>query len=110
MTDPSQTPIPSPSADEVIVVDNPEHRRYEARTADRLLGFVNYKLDPAGDRIVLVHTQVLPEAEGKGVGTRLARATLDDVRARGLKVVVECPFIAAYLRRHPHDYEDLVRG
>ena len=62
----------------------------------------------AADRIVLVHTEVLPDAEGMGVGSRLARGALDDARARGLKVSVICPFITAYLRRHPGEYEDLV--
>jgi predicted GNAT family acetyltransferase len=43
-----------------------------------------------------------------GVGSRLARGALEDARARGLKVTVVCPFITAYLRRHPGEYEDLV--
>jgi predicted GNAT family acetyltransferase len=110
MTDPSPTPNPLSGGDEIQVVDVPEHRRYEARSADRLLGFVAYRLDPMGHRIVLVHTEVFPDEEGKGVGSRLARGVLDDIRARGLKLVVECPFISAYLRRHPRDYEDLLGG
>ena len=94
--------------DEIEVVDIPDRRRYEARVGERVLGFVTYQLDPAADRITLVHTEVLPDAEGMGVGSRLARGALDDARARGLKVTVVCPFITAYLRRHPGEYEDLV--
>lgn len=59
------------------------------------------------DRVVFTHTEVDPSFEGKGVGSALAKAALDDVRARGLKAVPLCPFIRAWIDRHP-DYEDLV--
>jgi predicted GNAT family acetyltransferase len=99
---------PTRPVEEIQVVDIADRRRYEARIGERVLGFVTYKLDPAVDRITLVHTEVLPDAEGMGVGSRLARGALEDARARGLKVTVVCPFITAYLRRHPGEYEDLV--
>jgi uncharacterized protein len=95
-------------AEEIQVVDNPERSRYEARLGERILGVVEYELSADGKRIVLVHTEVLPDAEGMGVGSRLARGALEDVRRRGLKLTVECEFIQAYLKRHRRDYEDLV--
>ena len=55
----------------------------------------------------MLHTEVEPEHEGKGVGAALVQGALDDVRDRGLKVQPLCPFVAAYIQRHP-DYEDLV--
>jgi predicted GNAT family acetyltransferase len=106
-TDPKAAAASTP-VDEIRVTDNPELSRYEARIGEQVLGFVDYELDPAGDRIVLVHTEVLPEAEGKGVGSRLAKGTLEDVRARGLKMIVDCQFIAAYLKRHAGEYDDLI--
>ncbi len=60
-----------------------------------------------GDRVVFTHTEVDPAFEGHGVGSALARAALDDVRARGLRAVPLCPFVRAWIDRHP-DYEDLV--
>ena len=54
-----------------------------------------------------MHTDVAPKWEGKGVGSTLVQGALDDVRARGLKVQPICPFVAAYIRRHP-EYQDLV--
>ncbi len=57
--------------------------------------------------IVLVHTEVAPTEEGQGTGSRLVRDALDDIRARGLRVAPVCPFVAAYLRRHP-EQRDLV--
>jgi predicted GNAT family acetyltransferase len=101
---------PTRPVEEIQVVDIADRRRYEARIGERVLGFVTYQLDPADGRITLVHTEVLPDAEGMGVGSRLARGALEDARARGLKVTVVCPFITAYLRRHPGEYEDLVGG
>ena len=92
------------SDSEVQVTDAPEQARYEARVDGAVAGFAAYRL--RGDRIVLTHTEVDPAYEGKGVGSALAKVALDDVRARGLTAVVQCPFIAAYIRRHP-EYADL---
>ncbi len=58
-----------------------------------------YQLE--GDTIVFTHTVVPPEIEGRGVGTRLIRGALDIVRDRGLKVVPQCPFVRAYIEKHP---------
>ncbi|CAO5156528.1 molybdenum cofactor cytidylyltransferase [Frankia sp. AiPs1] len=94
------------TAMELSVIDNPDRHRYEARTSDgTVAGFVQYQR--RGERIVLVHTEVLPEFEGKGVGSALAASALDDARARALSVVAQCPYIRAYIERHPV-YADLV--
>ncbi|MBE7186545.1 MAG: N-acetyltransferase [Methylobacterium mesophilicum] len=58
-----------------------------------------YQLE--GDTIVFTHTVVPPEIEGRGVGSRLIRGALDAVRDRGLKVVPQCPFVRAYIEKHP---------
>ena len=60
-----------------------------------------------GDRIVFTHTNVPPEIEGRGVGSKLIRGALDAVRDFGLKVVPQCPFVAAYIEKHP-EYRDLL--
>ena len=57
--------------------------------------------------VVLTHTEVDPSFEGRGVGSALARAALDDVRERQLKALVICPFILSWLRRHP-EYVDVL--
>jgi hypothetical protein len=90
----------------VEVADNPERERYEARIDGRLAGFAQYHVD--GGRITIFHAEVDPALGGRGVGSRLAAAALDDVRARGLELVPSCPFIAAYVRSHPEPYLDLV--
>ncbi|WP_028967256.1 GNAT family N-acetyltransferase [Sphingomonas phyllosphaerae] len=58
-----------------------------------------YQLE--GDTIVFTHTVVPPEIEGRGVGTKLIRGALDIVRDRGWKVVPQCPFVRAYIEKHP---------
>jgi predicted GNAT family acetyltransferase len=88
-----------------IVTDAPERERYEAHLDGRLAGVVEYR-DRPGER-VFVHTEVSPAEGGHGIGGALARAALDDVRARGLAAVPMCPFIAAWIRRHP-EYRALV--
>jgi predicted GNAT family acetyltransferase len=90
---------------DLTVRDNAAELRYEVLGEDRVLGEIRYRR--RGDRIVLLHTEVLPYAEGSGVGSRLVAGALDDIRARGLRVVPLCPFAAAYIRRHP-EYAGLV--
>ena len=95
------------ATEDLVVEDNPQESRYEARMGDRLVGIAEYELPDDQGPITFVHTEVLPEAEGHGVGSALARAALDDVRRRGLRAVVDCPFIGAWLKRH-HEYDDLI--
>ena len=87
------------------VVDNPAARRFEARLGDRVVAFSRYHL--GADRATFLHTETEPEFEGRGVGSRLITGALDAIRARGLRVVPRCPFVAAHIQRHP-EYADLV--
>jgi uncharacterized protein len=87
------------------VVDNPEELRYELRLGERLGGEIRYTRD--GDAVTLVHTEIDPDLEGQGLGATLVRGALDDLRARGLRMHPVCPFVLAYLRRHP-EYGDPV--
>ncbi len=56
---------------------------------------------------MFTHTVIDPAFEGQGMGSRLVKAALDDVRQRGERVVPQCAFVADYIRRHPA-YADLV--
>lgn len=86
------------------VADNPALSRYEM-LVDGVTAFVVYRRD--GDVVELIHTEVPQALSGRGVGTILARGTLDLIRAAGLAIRPLCPFIAAFIQRHP-DYADLV--
>lgn len=87
------------------VRDNHDESRYEASLDGKAVGFANYRTEPG--RVVFTHTEVRPEAEGKGVGTALIRWALDDVRRRGLSAVPLCPFVRSFIARHP-EYDDLI--
>jgi uncharacterized protein len=88
-----------------VIRDNPAERRYEALVGDVVAGDIIYR---AGDGVLtMVHTEVEPAWEGHGVGSRLVRGALDDVRARGLRIRPLCPFVAGFIRHHP-EYDDLV--
>ena len=80
------------------VTDNRDERRYELPT-EAGPATAAYEID--GATITFTHTVVPPAAEGHGVGSRLIAGALDDAHARGLKVVPQCPFVAAYLDKHP---------
>ncbi|WP_433393683.1 GNAT family N-acetyltransferase [Micromonospora sp. KLBMP9576] len=82
------------------VTDAPERERFEARDENgALAGVVTYQL--TGGVIAYTHTKVEAEFEGHGVGSTLARAVMDDARARGRTVVPICPFLSDWLGRHP---------
>jgi len=89
---------------DIRVEDVPERSQYELTVDGNPAGLVTYRLRPGV--IVLVHTEVDDAYEGHGLGGRLARAVLDDARARGLRVRIVCPFIAEFVEQHP-EYADL---
>ena len=62
-----------------------------------------------GGNIDLLHTEVSPEERRKGLGAALVKAALDYARQNRLHVVPSCPFVRAYIDRHP-EYADLVRS
>jgi uncharacterized protein len=91
---------------QITVRDNRDEERFEAfDEAGELLAISTYRRYE--DRIVFLHTEVDDSAEGQGVGSDLVRRALDQVRQEGLRVVPQCPFVKAWIGRHP-DYADLV--
>ena len=89
----------------IDVADDPANLRYNVSVDGRPAGFVTYQRH--GDVVTLVHTEVDGAFEGQGVGSALARGTLDDLRQRSLRVHPQCPFMARFIQRH-EEYSDLV--
>jgi hypothetical protein len=93
--------------DAPVVTDNSSGSRYELHIGTELAGFVEYELREHDTVISLVHTEIEPGFQGKGLATHLARYSLDDARKRGLAVLPFCPYINSWIKKHP-DYTDLV--
>ncbi len=88
-------------ADEVV--DNPERQRFEL-SLDGHTAYVTYRL--TGDTLIVPHTEVPRQFEGRGIGSALVKGMLEAIRARGQKIRPLCSFVAGYMRRHP-EYDDL---
>ena len=90
----------------LVVADAPERARFEAELDGTLAGILNYVVKHG--RIALIHTEVLPAFEGKGVAAAITRFALDEARRRGLKVIAICPYVRRYLATHPDDMDIVV--
>jgi uncharacterized protein len=86
------------------VRNNPALHRFEF-DVDGHVAAAYYQLSPGV--ITFTHTEVPHELEGHGIGSRLVRGALEAVRAQGLKVVAKCPFVSAYMAKHP-EFNDLL--
>jgi predicted GNAT family acetyltransferase len=87
------------------IVDNPEARRFELWLGEEMAGVMIYRSRP--NALALIHTEVDPAFSGQGLGGKFVVAVLDELRERGVKILPLCPFVSAYLERHP-EYLDLV--
>jgi predicted GNAT family acetyltransferase len=83
----------------VEVVRNDLEDRYEIHVGDHLAGFARYR--ERGDRRIFFHTEVADEFGGRGLGGVLAERAVAETVADGKKIVPLCPFIAAWLKKHP---------
>ena len=87
---------------QITVKENEERQRYEIYVA----GHTEYR--PVGHARLLPHTEINERYEGQGLGSQLIQFALDDLRTRGLNAVPTCPFVVAFIRKHP-DYLELVQ-
>jgi predicted GNAT family acetyltransferase len=86
------------------VTNNAVADQYELEVEGQL-ALAAYRLRDG--RITFTHTEVPDALEGRGIGSKLVRAALDDVRRQGLKVVPACPFVKHYMDKHP-EVQDLL--
>ena len=86
-------------AGDLVFEHVPATQRYVASLDGELAAELIYREEDGA--IVLAHTVVRPDLRGGEIGSQLVQHVLDDVRPRGLPIVAECTFVAAYLRRHP---------
>ena len=89
-----------------VISNNAAQHRFELEV-DGHIAAAYYKR--TGDVITFEHTEVPAELGGKGIGSKLVKGALDRVRAEGLKVVAQCPFVKGWIGKHP-DYADLLKA
>lgn len=90
-------------ADELV--ENTASQRYELLRDGVAIGFVTYR--DAGGVVTLPHTYVEPAFRGHEVASRVVQYALDDLREQGRRVEPVCPYVAAWIDRHP-EYADLL--
>ncbi|QBS41595.1 hypothetical protein DMB37_17120 [Nocardia sp. CS682] len=95
------------AASESKVVRNDEKNRYEVTYGGELAGFAEY--EERDDETVFTHTEIDGAFSGKGLGSTLAKHAIEDVIERGRVIRPLCPFIKAYLDKHPQ-YDAQVIG
>ncbi len=80
------------------LIDNTEKNQYEFHVEGKiaLIQYINKR-----GRIYLTHTEVPASLKNRGIGSSLVLSALEDVKKRDLKLVPLCPFVAAYIKRHP---------
>lgn len=92
------------SRENISIVNNEPEGRFQAEV-DGKLAFLQY--NESDGRMVLTHTEVPPELEGQGLGSKLVKAALEYARSEQLKVAPQCPFAAGYIRKH-QEYASIV--
>ena len=91
---------------QIAVVDNPSEHQFEAHVDGRV-ALVSYIRN--GNTVILTHTEVPAELQGRGLGTVLARGVLDQAKRAGWNVIVKCPFLTKFIERHP-EYRPMPQG
>ncbi len=89
-----------------LLRDNADAHRFELPLPGGEVAFAAYRQSKPGV-LHIVHVEVPRAVEGRGVGSTVMKVVLEEVRARGQKVVPVCGFAAAYMRRHP-EVQDLL--
>jgi uncharacterized protein len=92
-------------AGDIEVVHDEQGGRFTAMVARAHAAHTEYVAEPG--RWTFTHTKVDRDYEGQGVGSTLITEALGTARTRGVRVVPRCPFVAAFIHRHP-EYRDLV--
>jgi len=79
------------------LIDNEELKQYEFHIEEFIPRIEYIK---AKNQIFLTHTEIPNFLAGKGVGAKLVKQALEDIKQKDLTLVPLCPFVALYIKRH----------
>jgi predicted GNAT family acetyltransferase len=92
-----------------ITYDHDEERQ----TFDAIIGnqraTLEYRSNKEG-KIFLSHTEVPPNLQGQGIGSALVKHVFDYIRENNMRIIPVCPFVKAYLRKHPDEQKLIASG
>lgn len=92
--------------EKVTVINNLENQQFQAIVQEER-AYLEYRW--LKEDLALMHTYVPESLEGKGLASALAKFALEYAKEKNLQVIVYCPFVATYLKRHP-EYNFLVKN
>lgn len=81
------------------LINNKERNQYEFHI-ERYTPKIEYIINNQKD-IFLTHTEVHPALGGRGIATQLIAKVLEDIKAGSFALVPLCPFVVAYIKKHP---------
>lgn len=90
-----------------VLKDNTDAHRFELIVDGAVVGEATYSL--SGNTMTITHTEVSAEYKGKGYASELARQALDSLRAKQMKLIPACQFIASFIQKH-QEYADLTKA
>jgi len=103
-----QTILKKMDTNQLKTVNNEEKSRFEI-SVDGYMGRIEYIINKTG-LMFLTHTEVDRELEGKGVASKMVKDALEFIDEHKLKLVPLCPYVAAYLKKHPEYHILLAKG
>ncbi|HEY4206595.1 MAG TPA: GNAT family N-acetyltransferase [Puia sp.] len=90
--------------DPLNIINNVDRQQFQV-IVDGELAYLEYRLHN-GD-IALMHTEVPEKLGGRGIASALAQYALTFAREHKIPVMVYCPFVASWLKKHP-EYRDVL--
>lgn len=85
--------------------DGPTRGRYVIHLAPGYDAEMTFRKGENGT-IIIDHTGVPPEYEGRGIAAKLVNQAIADAREQGFKITPVCSYVVAQFRRHP-EWADL---
>lgn len=90
-------------SEEIKIFNNEQRQHFETKLDDGEYGFIEYRWHKGA--LVLMHTLVPEKYEGKGIASALAKFALEYAKDKKLGLIVYCPYVKAYMKRHAeYDY------
>ncbi len=89
------------------LIDNIAEKQYEFHIDGQKPRIEYIKVE---GKIFLTHTEVPKALEGRGIGSAMIKSALEDIKEKELTLVPLCPFVAAYIKKHPEWRELVLRG